>query len=166
MKNLRPLIVACFFSISLAVNAQTNPDAFITVEGEVLKPLKLTTKDVGKYPQSEVKARDREGKEHAYKGTLLSVVLDSAGVTLGKQLRDKNLAKYILIKAVDGYEVIYALPEIDPEFTSNTVLLTTHVDGKPLPKGEGPFRLVNPIDKKPARWVREITTIKILFSKG
>ena len=165
MRNLRTYITIALFLFCKTVFGQTNQDAFITVEGEVLKPLKLTLKDLEKFPQSEVKAKDRDGKEHTFKGTLLSVVLDSAGVTLGKQLRGENLAKYVLVKAVDGYEVIYALPEIDPEFTSNTVLLTTHVDGNPLPKGEGPFRLVNPIDKKPARWIREITTIKILFSK-
>jgi hypothetical protein len=92
-------------------------------------------------------------------------VLDSAGVTLGKALRGENLVKYVLVTAADNYQVVYALPEIDPEFTSNTVLLATHVDGSLLPKGEGPFRLVNPADKRPARWIREIVSIRILFSK-
>lgn len=151
--------------VALSANGQSVSESHLKVEGEVLKSLKITTKDLAKYPQAEVKAKDREGNEHTFKGALLSVVLDSAGVTLGKDLRGENLTKYILIKAVDGYGVIYALPEIDPEFTSNTILLTTHVDGNPLPKGEGPFRLVNPADKKPARWIREITTIKVLFSR-
>lgn len=149
----------------MTLSAQSNTGSFITVEGEVLKPLKLTTSTIAKFPQSEVKAKDKEGKDHTYKGVLLSTVLDSAGVTLGKELRGDNLTKYLLLKAVDGYEVIYALPEIDPEFTSNTVLLATQVDGKLLPKGEGPFRLVNPGDKRPARWIRELSTIKVLFSK-
>lgn len=144
---------------------QSSTPQILTIEGEVQKPLKLTVKDLEKYPATEVKAKDRDGKEHTFKGTLLSVILDSAGVTLGKQLRGENLVKYVLVTAADNYQVIYALPEIDPEFTSNTVLLTTHVDGKPLPKGEGPFRLVNPSDKKPARWIREISSIKVLFSK-
>ena len=165
MKNFRIFFTIILFSLCVTAFGQQDADTFITVEGEVLKPLKLTTQDLAKFPQSEVKAKDRDGKERTFKGTLLSVVLDSAGVTLGQQLRGENLAKYVLIKAVDGYEVVYALPEIDPEFTSNTVLLTTHVDGTPLPRGEGPFRLVNPVDKRPARWIREISTIKILFSK-
>jgi DMSO/TMAO reductase YedYZ molybdopterin-dependent catalytic subunit len=69
------------------------------------------------------------------------------------------------VRAADGYEVIFALPEIDPEFTAQTILLAYEVDGKPLPKGEGPFRLVVPNDKKHARWIREITTITVTFSK-
>jgi hypothetical protein len=60
---------------------------------------------------------------------------------------------------------LYSLAEIDPEFTSNTILLCTHVDGNPLPKGEGPFRLVNLLDKRPARWIREIVAIKVSFAK-
>lgn len=159
-----------FLSISVLVFAFlatgfAQSDSFITIEGEVTKPLKISLSDMKKFPSAEVKAKDRDGKEHTFKGALLSVILDSAGVTLGKQLRGENLVKYVLVKAVDGYEVIYSLPEIDPEFTSNTVLLTTHVDGNPLPKGEGPFRLVAPQDKRPARWIREITSIKVVFSK-
>lgn len=154
--------------LGFALNAFAQPAAqqVVTIDGEVQKTLKLTVRDLEKYPAAEVKAKDKDGKAHTYKGILLHVVLDSAGVTLGQQLRGGNLAKYVLVTAADHYQAVYALPEIDPEFTSNTVLLATHVDGKPLPKGEGPFRLVNPADKKHARWIREITSIKILFSKG
>ena len=163
--KIHAAIFIAFLSLASNLFAQSSPQQSISIGGEVKKPLKLTVKDLEKYPATEVKARDKDGKEHTFRGTLLSVVLDSAGVTLGKQLRGENLVKYVLVTAADNYQVIYALPEIDPEFTSNTVLLTTHVDGKPLPKGEGPFRLVNPADKKPARWIREISAIKILFSK-
>ena len=65
-----------------------------------------------------------------------------------------------------GTKFVFALAEIDPDFTSNTILLATQVDGKSLPKGEGPVRLVNAAEKKPTRWIREITSIKVLFSTG
>lgn len=159
------LIIAFMTSVVSSTFSQTTSPSFVTVEGAVLKPLKLTLKDIEKYPAREVTAKDRDGNAHTYKGTLLSVVLDSAGVTLGKQLRGENLVKYVLVTAADNYQVVYSLPEIDPEFTSNTILLATQVDGKPLPKGEGPFRLVNPADKKLARWIREISSIKVVFSK-
>jgi len=118
-----------------------------------------------KWKTAEVKGKDRDGKEHVFKGVRLVDVLDSAGVTLGAKLRGENLAKYVLVKAADGYEVIFSLPEIDPEFTSQMVLLAYEVDGHPLAKGEGPFRMVVPSDKKQARWIRELTTIKVVFSK-
>jgi hypothetical protein len=162
MKTYRVLFLIL---LTLAMYGQSGAQDFITIEGEVLQPLKLSVGDVEKYPTTEVKAKDKDGKEHTYKGIALSVVLDSAGVTLGKNLRGENLTKYVLVTAADNYRVIYTLPEIDPEFTSNIVLLATHVDGKLLPKGEGPFRLIHPAEKRPTRWVREIRSIKILFSK-
>ena len=158
MKNIMLL-----FAVVIFTNA--NAQSTITVGGEVTKSLKLTLQDVAKYPQVEVKAKDREGKEHTFKGTALATVLDSAGVTLGKNLRGENLAKYVIVTAADNYQVVYSLAEIDPEFTTNTVLLCTHVDGSLLPKGEGPFRIINPIDKKPARWIREIISIRVSFAK-
>lgn len=82
---------------------------------------------------------------------MLSEILESAGVTLGKNLRGKNLTKYVFVNAADGYEVIFSLPEIDPEFTDNVILLAYQVDGKSLAANEGPFRLVVPKDKKHAR---------------
>ncbi|HTE33188.1 MAG TPA: molybdopterin-dependent oxidoreductase [Chryseolinea sp.] len=158
------LLLATLMS-SPDTNAQTASKPFFTVEGEVLKPLKLTLHDLSKLKQTEVKAKDKDGKEHSFKGVRLVDILDSAGVSLGKELRGKNLTKYILIKAVDGYEVIFSLPEVDPEFTGQTIILAYQVDGNPLPKGEGPFRIVAPNDKRPARWIRELTTIKVVFSK-
>ena len=165
IRLLLPIIAVIVYGCPLIVLGQATPEPFVVVEGVVEKELKLTLTDIQKYPSVEVKGNDKDGKEHRFKGTLLHIILDSAGVTLNKRLRGENLAKYILIKAADGYKAVYSLPEIDPEFTTNTFLLATHMDGKPLPKGEGPFRMVAPQDKKHARWVREVTSIKIISSK-
>lgn len=159
-------IAVLLFAGAFILAAQPSTGQFLTVEGEVKKRLELMPQDLENFPSLEVKAKDRSGKQHTFKGTLLATILDSAGVTMGKALRGKHLVKYILITAVDGYQAIFSLPEIDPEFTLNTVLLTTHVDGEPLPKGEGPFRLVAPQDKQQSRWVREISSIKIILAKN
>ena len=150
---------------SVDAPAQAGNKPFFTVEGEVLRPLKFTLDELAKLEQAEVKTKDKDGREHIFRGVRLVDILVSAGVTLGKELRGENLTKYVLIRAVDGYEVIFSLPEIDPEFTGQTILLVYQVDGNPLPKGDGPFRIVAPADKRPARWIRELTTIKVAFSK-
>ncbi len=36
------------------------------------------------------------------------------------------------------------------------------MDGSPLGAGEGPFKLVVPHDKRPARWVRMLKSITIV----
>lgn len=165
MNNTIPhiLFITLLILSSTIAHSQTIP-AF-TVEGAVTTPLKLTTADLARFKPAEVKAKGKDGKEHTFKGVSLAAILDSAGVTLGSKLRGPNLAKYILVTAADGYQVIFALPEVDPEFTAQTILLTTSADGKPLPKDEGPFRIIAPADKKQARWIRQITSIKIVSTK-
>ncbi|WP_373331260.1 hypothetical protein [Salmonirosea aquatica] len=61
--------------------------------------------------------------------------------------------------------MVYSLPEIDPEFTNQVVLMATEKDGQPLPTGQGTFRFIAPQDKKQARWVREVHTISVYFAK-
>jgi len=149
----------------LCICASIQGQGMLRIEGEVTSPLILTRADLEKLPPIAIKAKDHGGKERMYGGVALVEVLRQAGVTLGGQLRGGNLAKYVLISAADGYRVVFSLPEIDPEFASQTILLAYAEDNKPLPAGEGPFRLVVPDEKKHARWIRDIVSIKIGFVK-
>lgn len=166
MKNIRN-IGYCLFILLLSTPllGLAQNTATLSISGEVLTPLELKKEDLTSYKPQTYKTKDREGKEHEYKGVALIEVLEKAGVTLGAKLRGENLAKAVLVKAADGYEVLYSLPELDPEFTTNVVLLVTEKDGAPLPTGEGPFRLIAPQDKKQARWIREVRAIKVVFIK-
>lgn len=164
LKNSFLVILGLFLCIPLLNFAQNT--ASIRVSGEVLTPLTLTKEDLVNYKPVTHKAKDRDGKEHEYKGVALVEVLEKAEVTLGGKLRGENLIKAVLVQAADGYEVVYSLPELDPEFTNNVVLLVVEKDGAPLATGEGPFRLVAPQDKKQARWIREVRSIKVVFVKN
>lgn len=137
----------------------------LTISGEVTKPLTLQGADLKAMAHSQVSAKDRDGKEHQYTGIPLVDLLKQAGATLGGELRGENLMKYVVVKAVDGYEVLFALAELDPEFATRTILLADQVDGAPLPAGTGPYRIVVPGEKKPARWIREVKAIDIRFAK-
>lgn len=167
MKNgilqLSMVILSLVFLPRVAALGQ-GTDNYFTVEGEVEKPLKIGISELGQMQQHTAEVKDSDGNTHTYTGVRLSDILLQAGATLGSQLRGENLVKYVLVKAVDGYEVLYSLPEIDPEFTDNLILLAYQVDGKPLPTGVGPFRMVIPHEKRHARWIREINSIKISFS--
>jgi DMSO/TMAO reductase YedYZ molybdopterin-dependent catalytic subunit len=140
-------------------------DQTLSITGEVARPLTLTRQDLSALRSVAIEVKDRDNKLHQFKGVALFEVLQRAGVTTGSLLRGENLAKYLLIGAADGYEVVYSLPEIDPEFTDQVVLLAIEKDGQPLPAGEGTFRLIVPQDKKQARWIREVRTIKVRFAK-
>jgi hypothetical protein len=89
-------------------------------------------------------------------------VLEKAGVEFGASLKGKRLASCLLVGAADDYRVVIALPELDPAFTDKQVVLAFLKDGKPLDEKEGPYRIVIPDEKRMARWVRQVTTLKIV----
>lgn len=164
MKNLTFLCAALLCGLAMQTYAQNA--VTLSISGEVTTPLELKIQDLSAMKQISHKVKDRDGKEHEFKGVALIEILEKAGVTTGAKLRGENLAKYVLITAADGYEVLYALAEIDPEFTDQVIMLATEKDGRPLTSGEGPFRIITPKDKKPARWIREVRRIKIAFAKN
>ncbi len=75
------------------------------------------------------------------------------------------MTEALLVEATDGYKVVFALAEVDPAFATREILLADKRDGKPLEAKEGPLRIVAPGDKRPARWVRQVTTFRIVAVK-
>ena len=65
------------------------------------------------------------------------------------------------IEATDGYRVLFSLAELDPGFTDRVVILADRVSGQPLPASEGPYRLIVPGEKRPARWAGQVTRITL-----
>ena len=57
--------------------------------------------------------------------------------------------------------MVFALPELDPAFTDRVILLADKADGHLLDSNQGPFRIVVPGEKRMARWVRQVTTLKL-----
>jgi DMSO/TMAO reductase YedYZ molybdopterin-dependent catalytic subunit len=152
----------CFMAhIAWAQTAQPT----VKVVGEVLKPLTLSAADLAGMPRANAEAKDKQGVMHAFSGVALSTIFEQAGVSTGRQLRGENLAKYLLVTCADGYQVVFSLAELDSSFTDRVVILADQVEGKPLPAGTGPFRLIVPGEKKPARNCFQVTTLAIRFAK-
>ncbi|HEV9036563.1 MAG TPA: hypothetical protein VGQ51_08085, partial [Puia sp.] len=99
---MRNLIFACIF-ICLASTAsaqsekartekpQTAGPSFVKVTGEVRTPLTLAAADIAAMPRTTVSAKDKQGAAHSYTGVALSDIFKKAGVTMGSQLRGKNM---------------------------------------------------------------------------
>ena len=83
-------------------------------------------------------------------------------MTFDNSMHNKRLTSYLEADAADGYRVIFALPELDPGFTDRTILLADRADGHPLDNKEGPLRIVVPGEKRMARWVRQVTALKVV----
>lgn len=150
-------------SVAAADIAAPSASASVTVGGEVSHPLVLDAGALAKLPRVTVQGSDH-GVSASWSGVPLSAILSAAGVPLGEALRGKNMALYVRISAADGYRVVYALAELDPQFRNEPVILADQRDGKALGAKEGPLRVIAPTDQRPARWIRQVTRIDVLRS--
>jgi DMSO/TMAO reductase YedYZ molybdopterin-dependent catalytic subunit len=133
----------------------------LTVTGEVDHPLKLTAADLAALPRLASRAKDHNGQEAAFEGVALIEILKMAGLKFGEGMRGKALSTYLVVKASDGYQVVFTPPDLDPAFTDRLVLLADKKNGAPLSSAEGPLRVVVPDEKRQARWVRNVLSISV-----
>lgn len=155
--------LALIFIASRAANGQTTPSANATlrVNGKVERHLVLSEADLQALPHKHLAVTDEKGTPVTYDGVPVVELLRRAGVPLGKQLRGPQMRLYVIADAADGYRVVFALPEFDPDFTDRAIILADRRDGHVLAPPEGPFRLIVPGEKRHARWVREVTALDI-----
>jgi len=139
--------------------------AVVKVTGEVTKPLTLSAADLAAMPRTTAMARDKQGAGHLFSGVALRDIFKEAGVTTGRQLRGENLAKYVLVTCADNYQVVFSLAELDSSFTDRVVILADQMEGRPLAAEVGPFRIIVPGEKKPARNCFQVKEIAIKFAK-
>ena len=133
----------------------------LTVQNESGKQTVLARAEIEALPRVKV-TEGVSGSSATLEGVSLKALLERAGVGFGESMKGKRLASCLLAEAADGYRVVIALPEIDPAFTDKQVVLAFLKDGKPLDAKEGPYRIVIPDEKRMARWVRQVTTLKIV----
>jgi hypothetical protein len=131
-----------------------------TVEGAEGSPLTITLDDLSKLPQHTIKTQEHSTPV-VFEGVLVMDILAKVGIPTGEKLGGKFLSQYLLVGGADGYRVVFALPELDAAFHENGVYMAWKRDGKPLSDKEGPFRIVVPNEKRPARWVRQVTALRV-----
>jgi hypothetical protein len=135
--------------------------AEIKILGAPNGKVSIAAADLEKLPRLKVQAVDHDGRKAAFEGWALGDVLALTGVPRGKELRGPALATYVTAAASDGYRVVFALSELDASITDKVVLLADRRDGAPLPASEGPWRVVVPAEKRPARWIRQVISFTI-----
>jgi DMSO/TMAO reductase YedYZ molybdopterin-dependent catalytic subunit len=143
-----------------ATFAETGP-AELKISGGT-SPLVLTVADLKSMPRKKLTVvNPHDKKTESYEGVLLEELLHKAGVPQGENLRGASLASYILAEAADGYRVVFSLAEVDSGIVDSEVMVADTLDGSPMGSGVGPFRLVAPHEKRPARWVRMLRSITV-----
>ena len=137
--------------------------AELRVGGNVPTPLTLTVNDLKKLPRTTVKVLNpHDHKEEIYEGVAVQELLGRAGVPQKEKLRGSAMASFVLAEATDGYRVVYALAELDTDFQDSDVIVADTMNGAPLGEKQGPFKMVAPHDKRPARWIRMLKSITVV----
>jgi hypothetical protein len=158
------------FRISLAVGATGSPTVSPLSAKDGLLVLAYPYHDQTVFSLAELRAMPRitvtlhdphTNADESYTGVRMAELLSKVGAPLGSELRGEALTNYIVATGSDDYQVVLALGEIDPSFHPGEVVVADTMDGKPLDPHSGPLKLVVTEDKRPARSVRNLTTVEL-----
>jgi DMSO/TMAO reductase YedYZ molybdopterin-dependent catalytic subunit len=162
-KTFAVALAICSCAAARAQGTTTPPaaSAQLVIGGDVKTPLSLSLADLKVEPRTTVQVADEHqaGKKEVFEGVSLAALLKQAGAP---QLRGATMPTYVLMEAADGYRVIFSLAELDSEFQDSEVMVADTMDGAPLGEKVGPLRLIVPHDKRPARSVRMLESIKVV----
>ena len=156
------LLLGC----SPLTNAQTTPAGLLVSGANLAQPSRVSATQLARLPRLEVVRADHDGKARTYSGVALYAVLTAAGADLSPaKLPGKGMAHYVQVGAADGYQAVFALAELSPDFAARTVLLADRCDGQPLPPAAGPYQVIVPEEKKMGRCVRQVQSLRIVEAK-
>ena len=128
----------------------------LTVDG---KATTLSIAELQAIPQTNVKVHNEHTKaDETYTGVLLADLLAKYGLPADQAHHREMLRSYLRAEGTDKYFALYSVAEVEPSAHDATVLVAIAMDGKPL-GNDGGLKLVDSADKKPQRWVRNLTKI-------
>jgi hypothetical protein len=91
----------------------------------------------------------------------MSDLLAKFGLTLDGAGAQKVYHTYVKAEGTDKYWVLYSASELEPALSTFDSLLALTVDGKPI-VADGEFKIVEDGQRKPARWVRNLSALTIV----
>ena len=134
--------------------APSAPDAAAQPAGQTVA---LSRAELEQLPSVTVSLAPEHGAPVAYAGPLLWTLLQRADA-VGQEPRGR-VRRVVTVTGRDGYSVVLALSEMDPEFEGKQVIVAIQADGMPI--GAGELRLVVPGDKRPGRSVRNPVSVVV-----
>lgn len=123
--------------------------------------VKLDEAAIARLPQITAQG-EAHGRTLSCEGVALHALLRASGAMPAEPLRGAQLARVVVIGARDGYRAAFSLAELDPSLGNRQVVLTRRCDGAALPADDGPWRLIAPGEGRPARWVRQVESIRVV----
>jgi hypothetical protein len=143
-------------------SAPSAPSTHLTIKTYDGKTLSLSPEELAALPHKSVSVFNAHSKTNeTYSGVLLADLLSKVGVPLGEAVRGKLFLIGIVASGTDNYGVLYSLAEVDPAIHTGDVIVADTLDGQKLTK-DGAFKMVSSEERRPARWVRNLTSISVV----
>ena len=125
------------------------------------KATTFSVADLQAMPQKTVSVHNaHNNSDETYSGVALSDLLAKAGFVAEKSTQQKMLRSFVQAGGTDKYWVLYSVTEVEGSEHLGDVIVAIATGGKDL-GADGAFKLVSTEDKKPQRWVRNLTAISL-----
>ena len=142
--------------------APSAPSTQLTIKTYEGKTAILSPADLAAMPHKQVTVMNGHTKaSETYAGVPLTDLLSKAGVPSGEAVRGKLFLVGIIAQGTDGYGALYSIGEVDPAIHTGEVIVADSMNGQKLTK-DGAFKLISTEERRPARWVRNLSTISVV----
>jgi hypothetical protein len=142
-------------------HAASVPSTALTVTGLDGKVATYSAADLQAMPHTTVSVYNEHTRANErYTGVPLTDLLAKAGAPTGEKLRGKAFLLYVIAEGTDHYRVVYSIDETDAANHAGDVIVADSLNGAAL-AADGAFKLVSSEDKRPARWVRNLSAITV-----
>lgn len=131
----------------------------VVVLGEAGARLELSPEELAAMPAVRFDGSFHDGRPARFEGVPLWQLLRQVGVP--EALRSGDLTRLVAVQAADGYQAVFALAELSPDFRGEVPLLAFRQEGAPIREGFGPVQVIVPGDQRQARWVRQVECIRL-----
>jgi hypothetical protein len=126
------------------------------------KTTTLSVAELQALPHKTITVHNAHTKmDETYTGVALDELLARYGAALDKTSQKRILHSYLRVEGTDHYFVLYSAAEIEAAIHNGEVIVATGMNGKGLGE-DGAIKLVASGDKKPMRWVRNLTKITLV----
>ena len=130
----------------------------LTVDG---KSTTFSVAQLAAMPQTTIKVHNAHNNaDESYSGVPLGDLLAKAGFVADKTTQQTMLHSYLRAEGTDKYWVVYSLTEVEPTEHTGDVIVAIAMDGHGL-GADGNLKLISTDDKKPQRWVRNLSAIAL-----
>jgi hypothetical protein len=159
---MRQLTLSLFFALGVAQSAAAQASPALILVGENGTPKAFSMAELSALPQVEIQEREADSSKVVFRGPALRALVTLVGAPTGRALRGPAMTLAVLAEATDGYKVGYMLSEIDEQFGARNVIVALTQNGQALAGTDGPLRIIVAGEEHKARWVRQLTRLRLV----